>query len=322
MHVDVLRNSPKTQMQWIANNRIKENIRLVTFVGDYVSYGNSLSSWNTAASSLSPLLSLRGTSQDPFNNLSVAFATGNHDYNSYFQAPVGQPRGWRKTDASSYKSLLGKNKWLNYSWFKEDLNDENHVQLIPIGEDLSIVHIDVEWDIGNSATKTVTGIDDSTAQKRLDWLKQTINRYKNYPVMITTHEYLSETGTLTAAGKKIWNAISQYPNIFMINSGHLCQVSDTSGTGSAFAKATRSGKGPVLQFLTDYQNFRRNLTWTRQVRFQGTPENLTVSWRTFSVNTSPYTELTDSKSKNSVKIKLSDYFGAETQEDSEDLMNL
>jgi hypothetical protein len=307
MHVDDLKNNPANQIKWIRDNQVSENIVLLTAVGDYLTRGNSSASWQKVRDAWKPLFELKGGATDPFNSMAASFSLGNHDYDSWFLAPTGEPRGWRKTKSTTYRNLFGKNNWLTYPWYgQDDLNDENHVQFIHV-DGYTLMHIDLEWDIGNSSGQSVTGITSTEAARRLQWVDTILYKYNNYPSMITTHDYLLENGTLSAAGKKIWAVIKKHPNVFLVNSGHVCKVSNDSGAGSGAAIAQRPGMGPVLQLLSDYQNFRISRAWTRQLKFTGSTTQKRLSWTTFSVSSSPRIDLTDSKSRGSWVMNFNNY---------------
>lgn len=307
MHVDDLKNNPIKQLQWVYNNQSSENILLLTAIGDYLTRGNSSTSWKTVKDTWKPLFDLRGGPNDPFTKMAASFSIGNHDYDSYRSVPVGAPKGWNKTNSSTYRGFFGKSNWINYSWYgNEDLNDENHVQFIK-ADGYTLMHLSLEWDIGNAAGEAITGISNTEATRRLQWVGKILSKYPHYPTMITTHEYLSVDGKLLPAGKKIWDVIKKYPNVFLVMSGHVCQVSNVPGTGSAYAITQRTGMGPVLQLLSDYQNFQTSRAWTRQIKFTGPSNHKTVTWSTFSVSSLPRVELTDSAGHNFWVMDFSRY---------------
>ena len=55
----------------------------------------------------------------------------------------------------------------------------------------------------------------------LDWVCEVVEAHPDRKVIVTTHSYLNEDGTINSVGRRMWNRfISRYENIFLVLCGH------------------------------------------------------------------------------------------------------
>lgn len=53
-----------------------------------------------------------------------------------------------------------------------------------------------------------------------DWIKATLSENAKIPTIVVTHDFLSASGELSIPGEQLWGIIKDYPNVFLVLSGH------------------------------------------------------------------------------------------------------
>lgn len=109
---------------------------------------------------------------------------------------------------------------------------------------------------------------DSTAWDPADeaWLRSVLEKYPNSPTIITSHDLQNCSDTnpseikLSAQGKKLWEIVKDYDQVFMLAGGH--------SHGSGVEVLTNTNGKPVLSILTDLQfAYNGGNGWFRYVEF-------------------------------------------------------
>lgn len=170
------------QVNWVLENRSKENIVFATHLGDVVDNGDSQDQWDNAVKAL-----------ESFFKAPVDFAysisQGNHDGVEFFT------------------KYLGPERYAGKSWYiGASPNKLNHAQTFKV-EHRTFLHINLQKDPKEDAYQ---------------WAQSIINnsKYKNLPTIVSTHDYLVYGGR-GPTGRDIWDSfIKKNPQIFMVLNGH------------------------------------------------------------------------------------------------------
>jgi hypothetical protein len=215
------------QTQWIIENKEKLNIVFVTHLGDIVNNWNSLNSWEDANSSMSKL----------DNKIAWGILPGDQD-----GAPVAE-------NLTNYNVYFGYQRFCDKNWYGGAYHNENtnSYQLFSAGgDDYLFFHIQ------NAPNDDI-----------LIWANNTINKYPNRKVIVSTHDYLAGFGINVRSdiGEGIWQKFIK-PNsdqIFLVLCGHWPEEGRRTDKSEYFS---------VHQLLANYQ-FRTNggNGWLRILKF-------------------------------------------------------
>ena len=226
-----------SETQWIADNAVAMNIKLVIGLGDIVDGGGSLTQWQNADAAYQAI------------DRAVPFmpAIGNHDYDR------NNPPG-RTASATNYNSFFGPSRFNDRSWYKGNFpagSNENFYGTFSFG----------------SHNYLVVVLEVFPRDSALRWAASVIQSHPSYDVIVVTHAYTYADNTRldhcdenSAAsfgagqdndGEQIWEKlVSKYPNIVMVLSGH---VVEGDGTGR---RADFGDNGNLVnQMLSDYQSY-------------------------------------------------------------------
>ena len=226
-----------SETQWIADNAVAMNIKLVIGLGDIVDGGGSLTQWQNADAAYQAI------------DRAVPFmpAIGNHDYDR------NNPPG-RTASATNYNSFFGPSRFNDRSWYKGNFpagSNENFYGIFSFG----------------SHNYLVVVLEVFPRDSALRWAASVIQSHPSYDVIVVTHAYTYADNTRldhcdenSAAsfgagqdndGEQIWEKlVSKYPNIVMVLSGH---VVEGDGTGR---RADFGDNGNLVnQMLSDYQSY-------------------------------------------------------------------
>ncbi len=219
----------KEQIKWIVNNKEKENIVLVSHVGDVIASNigsypfnlhlmgffcnkrnvdfikNQNNSWEKVKF-ISDLANIK--------DLAFSISPGNHDYDCKNN----------KKSLKGFKNTFNNKKYLKRKWFLDiDETGINTAQIFEI-DNKKFIHIGLEWQPSNKAIEFAQKIIKSNPEK---------------PVILTTHEYLisrdkpfperckksgigcSWTSAKDNNGEELFQKLIKLnPQIFMVLSGH------------------------------------------------------------------------------------------------------
>ncbi len=257
------------QLQWIADNKVKENIRFVVHLGD-ITNNNYVSQWEVASHAHEIL----DKAEIPYSMI-----TGNHDY-------IGTTPGRSNTYFGKY---FGKDRYSKKDWYGGSYATVNNYTFFEVGH-MKFMVLSLEY---------------APRKETVCWANRLIQKYPDRHVIVATHCYLTHGGkyggscpklpyaTNGSRGTDLWNElISQHSNIFMVACGH---VGD-----SEYRRRTGNSGNKVHEMLVDYQ-FEKRCTnssasactdhckgspgagngWLRQLIFN--PKTNTVTAKTFSV---------------------------------------
>lgn len=273
----------KKQIKWIVNNRNKENIVLVSHVGDVIASNigsypynlhligslcskrkvdfikNQSDSWEKVS-----FISDLGNIED----LAFSISPGNHDYDCKNN----------KKSLKGFKKTFNNKKYLKRKWFLDiDEKAINTAQIFEINKQ-QFIHIGLEWQPSNKAIEFAQKIIKSNPEK---------------PVILTTHEYLinrdkqfpercknsaigcSWTSTKDNNGEELFQKLVKInPQIFMVLSGH-------NGVKEGYLVSQNLLDRKVIQITSDFSGDPGGGNgWMTLIRLN--PEDSLITLKNFS----------------------------------------
>ena len=231
------------QTQWVADNKVAENIKAVIGLGDIVDNGYASAEWQRADSAYRIV-----------DRAAVPYAPvlGNHDYDD----GDGLDEKGNRAAVKNYNTYFGPSRFAGYSWYGGGY---------PAGSDENF------YITFTSGTRTylVIALEYYPRTNALQWAQKVVSDNPDKEVIITTHAYLNDDGTRLVKGghkgppkgltsdnyndaEEMWTKlVKRYKNIILVVSGHICQ--------GISIMARRSDLGDngnrVHQLLSDYQWF-------------------------------------------------------------------
>ena len=190
-----------TIMQWLVDNKEKENIQFAIDVGDVTWNGHTKNEkeFQTAAAAFKKL-------QDAGIDYSIAY--GNHDYTH------GAPRDTAMFN--QYFPLSTFSSFGSYGGAMTEGKSDNTYYCFAV-QGIQYMIVSLEFD---PQAETVA------------WANQVIADHPNHNVIVSTHNYLGEAyGKYSYAGEYLWpDLVSKHKNIFMVICGHSI-LSDSNLAG-------------------------------------------------------------------------------------------
>lgn len=169
---------------WILNNKEAQNIQFVFGMGDITNHSRD-DEWPVAMEQLNRLNGV----------VPYSVVRGNHDTADTFNANLNN---------ETYRSMFD-------GFYSED-GAQNAYVTFSVGE-TDFLNITLDYAPSNAV---------------LNWAAGVIQAHPNHKVIISTHAYLQYDGSLldesnvANSGQEIWDKlVSQYPNIFLVLSGHV-----------------------------------------------------------------------------------------------------
>ncbi|MFC7524690.1 metallophosphoesterase [Parapedobacter sp. GCM10030251] len=227
----------ESMIQWVLDNREKENIVYLAHVGDITDKGDRQpEQWVNAAKALYPL-------EEPLpglpHGLPYGLAIGNHDqYPSQF-AVTG------KTE--NYNKYFGVDHFKGRDYYGGHFDDDNdsHYDLISAGG-LDLIIIYIEYDAFDEQQDAMN-----------DWAVELLQRYSDRKAIIVSHYILGfnpVAGSNVAGpaafgkqGQRLYDRIKTQPNVFLMLCGHV------GANGEGYRQDTYAGH-TVKTMLSDYQS--------------------------------------------------------------------
>jgi pimeloyl-ACP methyl ester carboxylesterase len=269
----------KDTSNWIVNNAINYNLKMVIHTGDIVDNINASTGtssdplqWEIANSSMSSLLNA---------NIPYCWDAGNHD-----QIPWNNASGtWL---GSSYASFNASNMRSKTFWVSDFQDSKNTaVRFTFKGYDFLIINIEY---MANNTT--------------ISWMKNLLDNYKNSNIIIAAHTYLNKGGTYGFSspglpGEVAWcnnfkAILGGYQNIFLTLNGH-----DPTGT----ANMSRVGNREEIFFNRQSATTTAGQTGAAAVRiYTFDLTNMQVNSSTYSLDTQTW--LTTSTNQFTFNIAL------------------
>lgn len=172
----------KSQVDWIVNNKVDQNIAFVAQLGDLTNNGTT-TQFQKAWNQLSRMNDVSG--------LAWGTSMGNHD--------LGSDKG------ANYDAYFGPSKFAGKSWYGESTFGHSSYQIFT-GGSRQYLMLDLEFE-ASSTVRT--------------WAQNILDTHPDMPTIINTHEYLNPNGTIATYGTTLWNGlVKDNSQIFMILCGH------------------------------------------------------------------------------------------------------
>jgi len=224
-----------SECQWIVDNASSNNIQAVFSMGDLTENTND-AEFQIARTNCFDKLKTAGIVNIP--------TMGNHDYDTMF---LDSSR-----DDTFYNEYFGASYFAGDSWYVANYNGDNanYYSKFTVGTRRFLV-LDLEF---------------FPLPATVAWANSIINANPSYEIIVVTHAYLKETGTLfqhddlygpetyglsadSSSGQDLWdNLISNTTNVRAVLSGH-----DICSPNYAFIPATTTSGSVVNQLFTNYQ---------------------------------------------------------------------
>jgi len=212
------------QTQWIVNRRSAENIVFVTHLGDVVDYRDDANQWKRATSAMN-------TIKVNAPGLPYSVSMGNHDYRWW---------GVLGSNTTKFTSYFGPARYAGNAWYPAANNGYNgvdHYQVFTVGG-YEFLNLNLRY---------------APSSSDIAWAQRVINSNPGKSVILSTHDYLTASGTRSSNGEYIWqNLVRQNPQLFLVLSGH--DYGSGSNPGARRLTSLDNAGQTVLQVLSDYQN--------------------------------------------------------------------
>jgi hypothetical protein len=260
-----------TQTQWVVNNAAQQNIVFATQLGDVVNDastplganpGSPNAQWNVAVNAMNVLKN---------STVPHSILPGNHDWTS--SNGTGNLVHYRPRFGDTSTYFAGK------PWFRgfDPTRGANSAQRFstPVGD---MLHLALEW---NAFDPAVSSDRPSATGNSLAWAQSVINANPGVPTIISTHNYLTPSGSRDAQGEGLFNnLVRNNSQVFLTLNGHYI--------GENSLVSTNNRGQPVYQMLADYQGRARGGDgWLRLLTFDPAARQLRV--RTYTPVTSGVT---------------------------------
>ncbi|MCG7410153.1 S-layer homology domain-containing protein [Paenibacillus sp. ACRRX] len=206
----------KSEVDWIAANKDKKNIRYVFHTGDVVDEMDKVEQWERADTYMKVL----EQAEVPYGVLA-----GNHDVNH---------KDENYTDFSKY---FGEKRFKDKPFYGESYKDNRgHYDLISV-DGIDFIMVYMGWGIYENEIK---------------WMNEVLAQYPDRQAILNFHEYLLVSGERGPIANKIYDqVVKKNANVIGVLSGHYHDAEtkidaiDDNGDGKPDRK--------VYQMLADYQ---------------------------------------------------------------------
>ncbi|WP_051287528.1 S-layer homology domain-containing protein [Paenibacillus taiwanensis] len=206
----------KSEVDWIAANKDKKNIRYVFHTGDVVDEMDKVEQWERADTYMKVL----EQAQVPYGVLA-----GNHDVNH---------KDENYTDFSKY---FGEKRFKDKPFYGESYKDNRgHYDLISV-DGIDFIMVYMGWGI---------------YEEEIKWMNEVLAQYPDRQAILNFHEYLLVSGERGPIANKIYDqVVKKNANVIGVLSGHYHDAEtkidaiDDNGDGKPDRK--------VYQMLADYQ---------------------------------------------------------------------
>lgn len=247
------------QTQWIADEVKGTNPRNIVFVshlGDVVD-ADEETQWERANTSMSLLGRPGGPFVVPFSML-----PGNHDFHVCWG---------KETHAKQFLSYFGPQRFEGAEWYGgADPSGQNSFQYFE-GGGTRFLHLALEW-------APVENVPERSPSP-LDWASQVLLAHPTMPVILSTHEYISDDpGGRSRRGDAIFDKlVRQHDQIFLVLSGHFHdRKRGARELGGEWHQVSINKFGrPVIEVFQNYQDYPHSGSgWLRIITFDLQSGNL------------------------------------------------
>ena len=208
------------QSQWIINNSVYFNNKMVIHTGDIQDNGNVIDQWISANKSMSLLMN---------NAIPYLWCAGNHDL---YPMEVANSK-WLGCNYSAFNPSSFSTQAYWVSNFSDGKNTAGKFSYTNNGQIYNFLLVALEYD----ANSTV-----------LTWMKDLIKAYPDYNVILGTHDYMNQDGTYTSYGAALSPILDTLPNIVMVLSGHMHNSTNPSQVAHKFV----NGREEIEWDLQEY----------------------------------------------------------------------
>jgi hypothetical protein len=259
---------------WIVNNSLHYNLKMVIHTGDLVDTPTHVSEWEVANSAMLKLYT---------NEIPYCWDAGNYDQlppNDASNLWLGDPdTDWLGSKYPAFNQTIMRQE----PYWVSDAFDGKDTAVSFSFQDYQFLIINVEF-LANSSS--------------LDWMQKIITNNPSANIIIATHDYLNQTGGYGAHsisnegildydwGNNFKAILDQYPNVFMTVSGHI--LSWTTG-----ANNEKVGNREEIYFNRQELNNKVGAASIRIYTFDLSNMHLNVS--TYSLDSNEW--LTDSQNQ-------------------------
>lgn len=258
------------QTKWIMDNADAYNIVGVIHNGDIVDNGNNDAQWAVATKAMA---TLDKTSARFPEGMPYGTSAGNHD-----QSPNGTLNGTTKYNLHFGTSRFAKKSWFGGTYASGKI-DENWFTFNAGGLDFVVVSLQY----GEVAREAPV----------LAWTRNVFQQHPDAFGIVNSHYILTGGGNFSAAGRSIYEAVKDVPNVQVLTCGHV----------GAEKQRTDTFEGhPVHSMLADYQ-FRANGGAGYMRIWEFSPKNDELTVRTYSPTEKKFE--TDADSEFTLKVDLS-----------------
>ena len=224
----------KSQIDWIQNNQVKENIAYVVHLGDITEHGDNptyaTTEWYNARTVLYGL-------ENP-KSIPYGLAVGNHD-----QYPSQYPLTGTTTKYNQYFGVKHYEGRSYYGGHYSNNNDSHYDLFSAGGVDFIVIYL--EYDIFNEDQSSMNS-----------WAYDLLGTYASRKAIIVSHTIMSNNrtsgsnespGSFSSQGLAIYNRLKSRPNVFMMLNGHH------GDNGEGYREDVYEGR-TIRTFLSDYQS--------------------------------------------------------------------
>ncbi len=256
------------QTKWIVDNRAAYNIKGVIHNGDIVDKGSVEAQWDVADAAMKRLETVPGLS----GGVPYGVCAGNHD-----QAPNGTVGG-----TVLFNQFFGPTRFAKRPYFGGTFaagkSDENWFTFNAGGLDFVVVNLQYS----------------ETAREApvLAWAKRVFEQHPEAFGVVNSHAIVTPAGNFSPAGKSMYDAFKDVPNVHLMTNGHYSAEARREDT---------SGGHTIHSMLADYQSRENGGNgWMRIWEFSPANDELTV--RTYSPSLKKFE--TDAQSEFTLKVNL------------------
>ncbi len=235
---------------WMANNQTAQNLVFVTHTGDITQNGDNDtddSEWTIADTAMSIL---ERDQANPMDDVPYSISPGNHESNGSVGGVLARYDAHFPISRFSGKPYYGGHYGTN--------NDNSYSLFTVSGMHFIIINL------------ACTNYDPTTAV--LNWADGLLKDDVSRRGIVVCHDAMDANGAFQSAGQKVFNALSDNPNWFLLLCGHA---------GIARREDTGSDGHKIYSFEADYSGYANGgNSYMRLMQFQ--PDNGQIYVKTFS----------------------------------------
>jgi len=240
----------KSQMTWIVNHLVSDNIVFVEGLGDCVEDGdNDINEWKRVDTA-QKIIENPGTTGLPFG-IPYALNVGNHD-----QTPVNNPNG----TTTYYNQYFGSSRFSGRPYYGGHYgtnNNNNYSFFSASGLDFMVLNFEYN---------------PNPPVALLNWGRSLLQANPNTRAIVGTHALLDINGNFGPQGLFLYNTLKVCPNLFLLLGAHV--PGESKRVNSFFGDT-------VYSWMADYQSRTHGGDgWMRIMRFS--PSTNSISVKTYS----------------------------------------